>query len=128
MRPAWSTCLSTGELELLPGVRLLPAPGHTPGTQVVVIGSGDHPVVVAGDVAVWFGELDDPQSEGQRLVRALEPGARLARTHARAVATRHGLTQRERREGARKVWWWRWGRVELPVQNPSSGTSYERVR
>ena len=26
-----------GELELLPGVRLLPAPGHTPGTQVVVI-------------------------------------------------------------------------------------------
>ena len=28
---------------------------------------------------------------------------------------------------AREVWW-RWGRVELPVQNPSPGTSYERVR
>src|SRR5207247_219221 len=24
--------------------------------------------------------------------------------------------------------WWRWGRVELPVQNPSPVTSYERVR
>ena len=53
-----------GELELLPGLRLLPAPGHTPGTQVVVVG---------GDVAVWFGELDEPTSEGQLLVRALDP-------------------------------------------------------
>ena len=24
-------------------------------------------------VAVWFGELDEPQTEGQLLVRALEP-------------------------------------------------------
>ena len=62
-----------GELELLPGVRLLPAPGHTPGTQVVVVGTGEHPVVIGGDMAVWFGELDEPQTEGQRLVRALDP-------------------------------------------------------
>jgi N-acyl homoserine lactone hydrolase len=62
-----------GELELLPGIRLVPAPGHTPGTQVVVVGTGGHPVVIAGDVAVWFGELDQPQTEGQRLVRALDP-------------------------------------------------------
>ena len=62
-----------GELELLPGIRLVPAPGHTPGTQVVVVETGDHPVVVAGDLAVSFGELDDPQTEGQRLVRALDP-------------------------------------------------------
>jgi N-acyl homoserine lactone hydrolase len=62
-----------GELELLPGIRLVSAPGHTPGTQVVVVGTGRRPVVVAGDLAVTFGELDDPQTEGQKLVRALDP-------------------------------------------------------
>jgi N-acyl homoserine lactone hydrolase len=62
-----------GELELLPGLRLVPAPGHTPGSQVVVVETGPHPVVIAGDTAVWFGELDDPQTDGQRLVRGLDP-------------------------------------------------------
>jgi N-acyl homoserine lactone hydrolase len=72
-----------GELELLPGLRLLPAPGHTPGTQVVVVeADGGRPVVVAGDAAVWFGELDDPQTEGQRLIRGLDPElVYLAHTH-----------------------------------------------
>jgi N-acyl homoserine lactone hydrolase len=62
-----------GELELLPGLRLLPAPGHTRGTQVVVVDFGARPTVIGGDVAVWFGELDEPQTEGQLLVRALNP-------------------------------------------------------
>jgi N-acyl homoserine lactone hydrolase len=62
-----------GEHELLPGLRLLPAPGHSDGMQVVVIDTGGRPVVVGGDVAVRFAELDDPESEGQVLVRALEP-------------------------------------------------------
>jgi len=62
-----------GELELLPGLRLLPAPGHTRGSQVVVVGTGEHPVVIVGDAAVWSGELDEPQTEGQLLVRALDP-------------------------------------------------------
>jgi N-acyl homoserine lactone hydrolase len=65
-----------GELELLPGVRLVPAPGHTAGTQVVVVGGSSNaagPVVIAGDLAVSFSELDHPQTEGQRLVRALHP-------------------------------------------------------
>ena len=62
-----------GELELLPGVRLVPAPGHTPGSQVVVVDTGGRPIVIVGDTAVWFGELDHPQTEGQRLVRALDP-------------------------------------------------------
>jgi len=64
-----------GELELLPGVRLLPAPGHTAGTQVVVVETGERPVVIAGDAAVWFGELDEPKDDGQRLIRALDPEA-----------------------------------------------------
>src|SRR4051794_14389877 len=46
-----------GELELFPGVRLLQAPGHTRGTQVVVVQAGGRPVVVAGDLAVTFDEL-----------------------------------------------------------------------
>jgi N-acyl homoserine lactone hydrolase len=61
------------ELELLPGVRLVPAPGHTRGSQVVVVETGGRPIVIAGDTAVWFGELEDPQTEGQRLVRSLDP-------------------------------------------------------
>ena len=62
-----------GEFELLSGIRLVPAPGHTPGMQVVVIENGERPVVVGGDVAVWFGELDEPDTEGQLRVRALDP-------------------------------------------------------
>ncbi|PRY14115.1 MBL fold metallo-hydrolase [Kineococcus rhizosphaerae] len=62
-----------GELEVLPGLRLLPAPGHTPGSQVVVVETGGRPQVVCGDTAVFSGELDDPRSEGQRLVRGLDP-------------------------------------------------------
>jgi N-acyl homoserine lactone hydrolase len=62
-----------GELELFPGLRLLPAPGHTPGTQVVVVDTGGRPAVVGGDVAVWFGELEEPKTEGQLLVLALDP-------------------------------------------------------
>jgi len=62
-----------GEVELLPGIRLLPAPGHTDGHQVVVVEAGERRVVVGGDVAVWFGELDEPSTEGQLQVRALEP-------------------------------------------------------
>ena len=62
-----------GELELLPGVRLVPAPGHTRGSQVVVVEAGGPPVVIGGDMAVFFGELDEPRTEGQRLVRALDP-------------------------------------------------------
>ncbi len=62
-----------GELALLPGLRLVPAPGHTRGSQVIVVETGGRPVVVVGDVAVSFGELDEPRTEGQRWVRALDP-------------------------------------------------------
>jgi N-acyl homoserine lactone hydrolase len=62
-----------GDHELLPGLRLVPAPGHTRGMQVVVVESGDRPLVVGGDVAVSFGELDEPTTEDQLRVRAFDP-------------------------------------------------------
>jgi N-acyl homoserine lactone hydrolase len=62
-----------GELEVLPGLRLVPGPGHTRGSQLVVVETGARPVVLVGDVAVSSSELDDPRTEGQRRVRALEP-------------------------------------------------------
>ena len=62
-----------GELEVLPGLRLVPAPGHTPGSQVVVVESAEGRVVIAGDTAVFAGELDEPRTEGQRLIRSLDP-------------------------------------------------------
>ena len=62
-----------GEHELLPGLRLVPAPGHSPGMQMVVVETGGRPVIVGGDVAVWFGEFDEPPTEGRQRVLALDP-------------------------------------------------------
>lgn len=62
-----------GEFEVLPGLRLIPAPGHSDGMQVVVVETGGRPIVVGGDVAVWFGELEEPTTEGQLRVLALNP-------------------------------------------------------
>jgi N-acyl homoserine lactone hydrolase len=40
---------------------------------VVVVETAGRPLVVGGDVAVFFDELDQPETEGQQRVRALEP-------------------------------------------------------
>ncbi|GAA3829641.1 MBL fold metallo-hydrolase [Nocardioides panacisoli] len=62
-----------GTLELLAGVRLVATPGHTRGSQVVVVETGAGTSVIAGDTAVYFAELDEPRTEGQHLVRGLDP-------------------------------------------------------
>ena len=36
-----------------------------------MVEAGGRPVVVADDMAVWLGELDEPSTEGQLRVRAL---------------------------------------------------------
>jgi N-acyl homoserine lactone hydrolase len=41
--------------------------------QMVVVETGGRPVIVGGDVAVWFGEFDEPPTEGRQRVFALEP-------------------------------------------------------
>ena len=60
-----------GEAEVLSGIRLLPAPGHTAGHQVVVVETPDGPNVLGGDVGYSFRELGRGETEGQRLVLAL---------------------------------------------------------
>jgi N-acyl homoserine lactone hydrolase len=62
-----------GELELLPGVRIVSAPGHTAGSQIVVVETGVRPHVIVGDLAVTFSDLDEPETEGQKLVCAMDP-------------------------------------------------------
>ena len=59
---------------------------------MVVVETGGRPVVVAGDVAVWFGELDEPHTEGQLRVRALDPelvGSRTSTSHGDPHRLRH---------------------------------------
>jgi len=60
-----------GEAEVLPGVRLLPTPGHTAGHQSVLVETPDGLAVIGGDVAYTFRELGSGATEGQRRVLAL---------------------------------------------------------
>jgi N-acyl homoserine lactone hydrolase len=60
-----------GEAEPLPGIRLLPAPGHTDGHQVVVVETDAGTNVLGGDVGTSFGDLESGATEGQRRVLAL---------------------------------------------------------
>ena len=73
--PGLSYVQHQGDFELLPGVRVIATPGHTRGSQIVVVESAEGPVVIAGDTAVWFGELDEPTNDAQRRVLALSPAA-----------------------------------------------------
>ena len=51
-----------GELDVAPGVRIVPTPGHSPGHQSLVITTRDRPVVLAGQAvqsrAEWEGGTD----------------------------------------------------------------------
>jgi N-acyl homoserine lactone hydrolase len=67
-----------GEAEILPGVRLLPAPGHTEGHQVVVAETDEGRVVLGGDVGYSFAELERGDTPGRRLVLELAAPTYLA--------------------------------------------------
>ena len=38
-----------------------------------MVETGGRPTVIGGVTAVFFAELDEPRTEGQRIVRALDP-------------------------------------------------------
>jgi len=48
-----------GEAEILPGIRVLPTPGHTDGHQSVLVDTDEGLVVIGGDVAHHLDELAD---------------------------------------------------------------------
>jgi N-acyl homoserine lactone hydrolase len=67
-----------GEVEILPGVRLVPAPGHTRGHQIVVVETDEGPVVLGGDVGHSFAEIGLGDTPGKRLVLELAAPTYLA--------------------------------------------------
>jgi N-acyl homoserine lactone hydrolase len=67
-----------GEAEILPGVRLVPAPGHTAGHQIVVVETDEGPVVLGGDVGYSFAEVGQGDTEGKKLVLELAAPTYLA--------------------------------------------------
>src|SRR5919197_3010544 len=76
-----------GEAEILPGVRLLPARGHTAGHQIVVVETDGGPVVLAGDVGDSFEELERGDTPGRQLVLELAAPTYLA--HVAEVRVPH---------------------------------------
>lgn len=47
-----------GETELLPGIRLLPVPGHTPGSQAVLVDTEEGVYAIAGDAVMCYENLE----------------------------------------------------------------------
>jgi N-acyl homoserine lactone hydrolase len=62
-----------GEAEMLPGVRVVPTPGHTPGHQSALVETDEGLVVVGGDVAYTWPEFDDPANAAAVTLTALAP-------------------------------------------------------
>ena len=60
-----------GAAEIVPGVRVLPTPGHTPGHQSVLVDTDDGLVVCAGDVGYTWKTFDE--SESGQLLMSLRP-------------------------------------------------------
>jgi N-acyl homoserine lactone hydrolase len=67
-----------GEAQIRPGVRVVPAPGHTAGHQIVVVDTEEGPVVLGGDVGYSFAEVGRGDTEGRRLVLELAAPTYLA--------------------------------------------------
>jgi glyoxylase-like metal-dependent hydrolase (beta-lactamase superfamily II) len=76
------------EAEIVPGVRLIPAPGHTPGHLALLVTSDGRHLLNLGDAAVHPLHLEQPE---------LENGFDLA--SATAAATRRELLDRAVAEG-----------------------------
>ena len=80
--------LVDGELDVAPGVRLLAAPGHSPGQLAVELGETEPVALYLADVVVHELHLEHPD-----WVMAVEPSP------ADVVATRHALLGRAAAEG-----------------------------
>ena len=79
-----------GEVEILPGVRLVPAPGHTAGHQIVVVETDEGNVVLGGDVGYSFREIGQGDTPGKRLVLELAMPTYLAHSREPHVPRPNG--------------------------------------
>jgi N-acyl homoserine lactone hydrolase len=79
-----------GEAEILSGVRLVPAPGHTRGHQIVVVETDEGPVVLGGDVGYSFAEIGLGDTPGKRVVLELAAPTYLAHVAEPRVPKRRG--------------------------------------
>jgi N-acyl homoserine lactone hydrolase len=68
-----------GEAEILPGLRIVPAPGETRGHQIVVVETDEGRRVIGGDVGHSFKEIGEADTPGKRLV--IELGAPVYLAH-----------------------------------------------
>jgi glyoxylase-like metal-dependent hydrolase (beta-lactamase superfamily II) len=72
-----------GETEIVPGVRAIPAPGHTPGHLAILLSSDGQHLMNLGDAAVHPLHLEEPEWEN-----GFDQAAGLA------IATRRALLER----------------------------------
>ena len=70
--------LVNGQYEVAPGIELIPAPGHTPGTQAVAINTDRGKAVITGFCCVM--ENFEPPEEVREFMPVITPG-----THLNAV-------------------------------------------
>jgi glyoxylase-like metal-dependent hydrolase (beta-lactamase superfamily II) len=74
-----------GEIEVAPGLRLIPTPGHTAGHQSLVLNAPDGPVVLAGQAvqsrAEWEGTTERSESGASA---ATDPGYPSSVEHLRS--------------------------------------------
>jgi glyoxylase-like metal-dependent hydrolase (beta-lactamase superfamily II) len=52
--------LVDGELEIIPGIHVIPAPGHTPGHMVAAVKSGNQCLYYIGDTVLYPLHLENP--------------------------------------------------------------------
>jgi glyoxylase-like metal-dependent hydrolase (beta-lactamase superfamily II) len=80
--------LTCGETEVIPGIRLIPAPGHTPGHMAVMLTSGSERLLNIADAAQHPLHLERPDwDNGMDLARA-EAAATRAMLLERAASER----------------------------------------
>ena len=67
--------LVKGQCEVAPGIELLPAPGHTPGTQAVAINTDKGRAIITGFCCIR--ENFEPPEEVREIMPVLAPGIHL---------------------------------------------------
>lgn len=90
--PEWLDCLDRirpvdGAAELAAGVSVVPLPGHTPGSQGLVVERGDHTFVCCGDHIVTYENMVTTPRAGRRGA-AVPPGV-----HVDLVAWRASMSK-----------------------------------